>query len=348
MSNEHRLLDAFHHYNVPTTEYLEKAKVLNGKTGPEREKLQNELAEWIETSFPKKERKPPRRKFSETEMNAVDVVFNDSINTALTMASGSYEALEYVKKACLFRTNLDVGYINEPEDSDYRKTVSWRLATAYTDETDEELLEWSNKYPGWEYLCSAMEKEESLRIWYSENPKELCGFYYLCSLLTTYPVDVFAVHVPDRKQYGKDGTYRPVYTTGQLDSDDVGEIVESAVKLSAEEIKMYADEWNRLKQENAPLRTVIAGRIVSVYESFYDSIIWKYIPTEPMTEARICGDALYAMQYIHHGWLTLRIQKMIDNGMIIIAEDNETKSKRLLCRKKSPENLNFYNSYSEV
>ena len=32
-------------------------------------------------------------------------------------------------------------------------------------------------------ISEAMDKGEPLRIWYSENPKELCGLCYLCSLL---------------------------------------------------------------------------------------------------------------------------------------------------------------------
>ena len=60
----------------------------------------------------------------------------------------------------LYRTNLDVGYINEPEDSDYRKIASWRLAYSYIDVSDDELLqEWCAKYDGWEYLYKAIAKK---------------------------------------------------------------------------------------------------------------------------------------------------------------------------------------------
>lgn len=112
--------------------------------------------------------------------------------------------------------------------------------------------------------------------------------------------------------------------------------METAVKLSSAEIKLYAEEWERLKQENAPLRTVIAGKIVSVYEFFYDTTIWRHIPTEPKTEEYVFGEALRAMPYIQQGWLTLRIQKMIDNGLIEVVKDNDDPSKRLI-RKKKPE-----------
>lgn len=156
---------------------------------------------------------------------------------------------------------------------------------------------------------------------------------YLCSLLKDYSADIYAVRVPERIKYKKERKYQLVYSTGQLDSDNAGRIVESAVKLTTGEIKMYAEEWERLKQENAPLRTVIAGKIVSVSEFFYDTTIWRYIPTEPKAEERVFREALSAMPYIQQGWLTLRIQKMIDNGHIEVVKDNKNPAKRLIRKR---------------
>lgn len=329
-----KLMDAFHKYQVNYHEFLEKYKTLNETTGSAREELQNQLADWIAETYPLRVRKPIKRKFAESEKNAVDVVFGDSLNGSLKGASSDYESLEYVRIVDLYRTNLDVGYINEPEDSDYRKSTSWRLAYSYIDVSDDELLqEWCAKYDGWEYLCKAIAKKEPLRIWYSENPRELCGLYYLCSLLKDYSADIYAVRVPERIKYKKERKYQLVYSTGQLDSDNAGRIVESAVKLTTGEIKMYAEEWESLKQENAPLRTVIAGKIVSVSEFFYDTTIWRYIPTEPKAEERVFREALSAMPYIQQGWLTLRIQKMIDNGHIEVVKDNKNPAKRLIRKR---------------
>ena len=94
-----------------------------------------------------------------------------------------------------------------------------------------------------------------------------------------------------------------------------------------------SSKWERLKQENAPLRIVIAGKIVSVYEFFYDTTIWRHIPTEPKAEEKVFGEALSAMPYIQQGWLTLRIQKMIDNGQIEVVKDNKNPAKRLICKR---------------
>lgn len=127
-----KLMDAFHKYQVNYHEFLEKYKTLNETTGSAREELQNQLADWIAETYPLRVKKPIKRKFAESEKSAVDVVFGDSLNGSLKGASSDYESLEYVRIVDLYRTNLDVGYINEPEDSDYRKIASWRLAYCFT------------------------------------------------------------------------------------------------------------------------------------------------------------------------------------------------------------------------
>ena len=56
-------------------ELFEKLQILNGVSGPEREELRNQLADWIAETYPLRVRKPTKRKFAESEKNALDVVF---------------------------------------------------------------------------------------------------------------------------------------------------------------------------------------------------------------------------------------------------------------------------------
>ena len=331
MGMNRRLLDAIYEHEMDWKIYLEKSKILDEVSGEEKVRLQNELADWIETTSPKRKWKPPVREFSETEKNAINIVFGDSLNGTLMGAGGKYEALKHSRIVDLYYMNLDVGYIDQPEDSDYRKIASWRLAHMYTNESDEELLEWSEK--NGENLNSVLEEGLPLRIWYSEEPRELCGFYYLCSLLKYYPNDVFAVRIPERICYEDKGTYRLTNSTGNLDPDNAGVIVESAVKLSHEELGLYADEWERLKRENSILRTVISGKIVSVEEDFYDKLILGQFPAESLLEEQAFDKVARAYPFIQQGWITLRIQKMIDDGKILVMKDNRIPARRLICRQ---------------
>ena len=329
-----KLMEAFHKYEVNHREFLEKSKILDGTTGEERVRLQDELADWIAKTYPLRVRIPPVCEMTESERNAVNLVFGDSIYGSLIQARSDYDALESGTVLSLSSAKLHIGRIDEPEESDYRKVAPWRLT--YPDDTevtDAELIG-EGERTEWKWFRQCKEQGSSFRIWYSENPKELCGFYYVCSLLKDYTGDVYAVRVPERSRNQKDGKYRLVYETGYLDPDQAGRIVETSVKLSSEEMGLYAEEWESLKQENALLRTVIAGKIVSVPLGFYDPLIFRYVPEEPATEESVCTDAIINMPYVEYSWIISRVHSMIKRGIIVVAQDHKSPKKRMICRKK--------------
>ena len=329
-----KLMDAFHKYEVNYKEYLDKAKILDGTTGEERVQLQNQLADWITQTYPLRVRIPTERKMTESELKAVNIVFGDSISGSLLQARSDYDALESSAVLSLSSSELHIGRIDEPEESDYRKVAPWRLTHPDDfDVTDAELIGEGERI-GWKWFRECKEQGNSFRFWYSENPKELCGFYYLCSLLKNYTGDVYAVRVPERVRYQKDGKYRLAYETGNLSPDLAGRIVETGVKLTSEEIGLYAEEWERLKRENALLRTVIAGKIVSVPIGFYDPLIFRYVPREPATEKSVFTDAIINMPYVELSWIISRIQRMIDNGLIRVVKDDKNPEKRMICKNK--------------
>ncbi len=109
MTVNRRLLDAMHTHDVNYKEYLEKAKILDGSAGAERVKLQNELAEWVEETFPLRTYKYPLgREATETEMHMMNVVFNDSTYGSVLQARGIFEILSNQTVASLSWIDLDI------------------------------------------------------------------------------------------------------------------------------------------------------------------------------------------------------------------------------------------------
>lgn len=53
-----------------------------------------------------------------------------------------------------------------------------------------------------------------------------------------------------------------------------------------------AHRWEVLRQENAPLRAVVNGRVRSVGESFYDEMIRRHLPEGQTKIANIIGEVL--------------------------------------------------------
>lgn len=84
-------------------------------------------------------------------------------------------------------------------------------------------------------------------------------------------------------------------------------------------------DWAQRRQENAPLRAVLSGRLVSVSAEFYDPLIRAQIPDGPFRVANLIGDVLGRYQLgIGDWWIAERIQAMEAKGeLCAVAEANE-------------------------
>ena len=75
------------------------------------------------------------------------------------------------------------------------------------------------------------------------------------------------------------------------------------------------------KPKYAPLRAVIDVVVHSVGENYYNHFIEQQIPDKPIKESLLIMNTLAAYPLgIYVFWLELRIQKMIDDGKLIVTE----------------------------
>ncbi|MEG2013991.1 MAG: DUF3658 domain-containing protein, partial [Anaerovoracaceae bacterium] len=82
-----------------------------------------------------------------------------------------------------------------------------------------------------------------------------------------------------------------------------------------------AVKWAALQAENAPLRAVLNGKLVSVSENMYDSFILREIEVEDdeFQEANLIGRVLGKYQLgIGDAWIAGRIEKMIGDGNLAV------------------------------
>ncbi len=76
--------------------------------------------------------------------------------------------------------------------------------------------------------------------------------------------------------------------------------------------------------ENAPLRAIINGKLTSVPENFYDFIIINNLPDNDFTMASFIGKILGEYRLgISDSWYALRIDKMIEENILIIVENKD-------------------------
>ena len=107
-------------------------------------------------------------------------------------------------------------------------------------------------------------------------------------------------------------------------------------EVSETEKQAQSQLWDDLKAENAPLRAVVNGRLISVPEDFYDHIITKNIPKGEFILARLIGTILLKYPLgLADGWYALRIQKMIaEEQLEMLADTDPSHPYGKLLRKK--------------
>lgn len=257
---------------------------------------------------------------------------------------------------------LNVGDIREDFEGEYRTELildmytqsGWETGEDYIRELREEIEQRKKEYKRlWEFI----EAGEELRIWYSEAPYSLCGFYWLCQelyhvenkisvvKLPAYRVleDKASVGIADREKKNSlaDNVEKNAKNIiveyqnwGEVMPEEMSSFLTVEKTLSKNEIHMFGQKWTELKEDNSPLRAVINGELVGVKEDFYDAFILKEITKEPIREARLIGNLLgkYRLS-VSDWWYAKRIEAMIQDGRIAIVEDCEQKYRRTIARR---------------
>lgn len=230
---------------------------------------------------------------------------------------------------------LDIGNIKEPIDSPYRKNLIYSMYAqnqyVKNPEIDQEL-----KLTGEVYLNELLrlkeylENGETIRVWYSDTPYSICGFYSLCQILQKYKNEIHIVKLPE---YMVRKTSIISYRNwGEVSAEEFAEFLTYERVLTKEEVRMYAQLWTELTEDNSPLRAMINGKVTGVSEDFYDFLIWKRLTRKPIKEARLIGDILGCFQIgMGDWWFARRIEHFIQQDKIKVINDSENKYARVIC-----------------
>ena len=181
---------------------------------------------------------------------------------------------------------------------------------------------------------------EPVRIWATAwCPHEVCGLYHACQLLGDAKGPVYWV-CPPEEIVRKDGTLEVVHGLGQFPPETLGDLAAGAVELHPELRRLHANHWKELVKENAPLRAVVNGTVMSVPEDFYDFAVRRNLTEdEPKKMGSVIANTLQQVPGIGDTWLYLRIMEMVGMGEVQIVEpatpDHPYSAKIRKVKKKS-------------
>lgn len=234
--------------------------------------------------------------------------------------------------------HLDIGEIKMGLTSEARKkqyveyfdVCQWRDA----DQHPQREIGWSYLVSEVERLKSCAAKGEPIRIWYSDAPYSLCGFYQVCTILQDYDCPVSVVKLPEYVHRG--GPDFVIYKSwNEVDHKEMLDFAFDEKRLTKYDLEYYGGLWARLQRENASLRAVINGRLISVPDDFYDFLIENRLQERPFREVELLGHVVSTQLNAPESWIMERIHKMIDDGRLVAFDDENVEwlGERLLRTK---------------
>lgn len=222
-----------------------------------------------------------------------------------------------------FSLALSIGDVGENRPGRKRRRVLEQLFSIYPNDEGcqaaEELLRAAN-----ENLTAAQKRAaegEPLRIWYSDQPDEMCGLYWFMwelEHLVEKPKAVYIVKLPDY-EYRESNTIVRHAGWGEVSPGEWHRYIACAEITTEVFRKHCALKWETLQTENAPLRAVLNGQLSGVPETLDDGFILREIEAESdeFQEARVIGSVLGKYQLgIGDAWVALRIEEMIRSGKL--------------------------------
>ena len=219
-----------------------------------------------------------------------------------------------------FALALNVGPIDEDGIGPQRETSLRLLMRVFPQEEDEvvrELLDGARQS-----LAALLQRaaKEPIRVWTSDQPDEACGLCWLLFQLRQLHAscDVVCVRLP-RWSLREDGTTVLWNGWGEVPPYLWGRLAQSAEPLPASLQQGLAAQWEQLREENAPLRAVVSGSLVSVPETFYDSFLLRELAQEEevFEEARVIGRVLGKYRLgLSDGWAACRLEEWVRQGLL--------------------------------
>jgi len=163
-------------------------------------------------------------------------------------------------------------------------------------------------------------------VWTSRrSADEYAGFLEWLSRFGDLDFEVVDVTTATVGHRGPDGNIsrRPAISLGILHSHEILELVlmNSAEKLSAALHGHYRTHWDRLRAENAPLRVLSGGELVSAPITFFDQLLLSHAKSDWQKVAMVVARALtefWDTQTLQTGDLVLaaRVRSLVASGFL--------------------------------
>ena len=259
----------------------------------------------------------------------LEVCFDDSAKGLLRYAG--------LRNAAGVSLNLAEGDLAAPlaEHDCPRRTIlaEWLTFDRYNEQ--EDLAAEVEDY--WRSCLADLEKVRTapgpLRLWVDQTPHTQCGLRFVADLLQGREVEVRLVLLPSQVQRA-DGCIVAYRGWGEVEPKDIPGFLRREVVLGCDELARLAAQWQQLRAENAPLRVVEDGAVVSAGLDYYDDLIRREYPEDRCTIAHLIGRVLGQQGVLMRDlFLYRRIRALMDRGELVAISDGNGRAYAAVVRK---------------
>jgi len=229
-----------------------------------------------------------------------------------------------------FGLALSVGDISEDKPGEKRRQVMERLYSIYPDADWHEVVQGSIQKANedLEVIYDQISKGEAVRVWYSDQPDEACGLYWFMTQLCRLDIhdqQIYLIKLPEWDIDDNEDMI-PKNGWGEVSPSQWHSYVELQKPVSSEFCKYCESQWRALQKENAPLRAMLNGKLVSLPEHIYDDFILREISAENeyFREEMVIGRVLGKYRLgISDSWVAFRIEELIRAGKLEVVRKAE-------------------------
>ena len=248
----------------------------------------------------------------------LDIVFGQSAHASLSAALPADNCQVYNLDLCWSVGDLSADALAQTRRAALCELCQPEITLPETTEWIDASIE--NAAASLETILQRSAAGEPVRIWYSSTPDEMCGFYWTLAQLDSLqercsPISM--VSLPLFLWQQRDGIAVHWRGWGEVAPREWRELVTLEQPVPPSVRSAAAVRWRILQRENAPLRAVVNGILLSVPADFYDGFIRREIAAEPeeFSEAYVIGNTLGRNQLaISDSWVANRIDLMIQAG----------------------------------
>lgn len=255
------------------------------------------------------------------------VCFTPSERTVIRLGLG-------VDPVAIFEA-LDQGKIDTESffEERYKRFLELSAYIPSAEREEEAKMMYVNEAKNLRDVIDRTQSGEKICIWNAQSASSKCAFYCLVYFLQSAPCDILSVELSGNPVSGSfvDSSW------SMVDPDDVAKLSKRVRLLSTEERSEIVCKWKKLISENADLRILSGGDVLSVSQDYFDSEILKYAPIEQEKMPNYIGEV---MRWCKHPLSPLfireRIFHLIEKGDLVLLDcpEDDTRDDLYVLRRR--------------